>query len=127
MIMTRTRSIKWPSQSLVNKIALIVFLLFAIYGISLNYYRFIVHSEDIVPLKAKVTDKIYNHIQYREYWKLKIDYRYEGELYHSVISCTEDNYQTISPGDSIDIKIYKKKPKIPFHIHDGIIGHNEIF
>ena len=125
--MKKTRSIKWPSQSLVNKIALIVFLLFAIYGISLNYYRFIVHSEDIVPLKAKVTDKVYSHIIYREYWNLKIEYRYDGELYHYVISCTKDNYQAISPGDSIDIKIYKKKPKIPFHIHDGIIGHNEIF
>lgn len=121
--MTRIKRLKWPSQSLVNRIAIIALIVLCIYGATMNYYRLVSHTEDTVLIKAKVTDKI--HL--RDKWSLRIDYWFCGEIYHASIGCTKDNFRALSPGDSIIIKINKKRPDNPFHIHDGIIGSNEVF
>lgn len=125
--MRKKKSLNWPSQSLVNKIAIALAILLCIYGMCTNYFLFVKHSEDVVYLKAIVVDKRYSRVSVRERWNLTIEYQYEANHYHRFLSCSKDDYSKISIGDSVEVKINKNKPNYPHHIHDGVIGYNKLF
>ena len=125
--MTKRKSTESPSQHLVNSIVIIIVVLLVAKSAIVNYYLLYMRSEDVVVLNARITDKLHKHVQFREYWNLKIDYNYNGEIYHSTTSCSKENFQILSPGDSIMIKINKNKPDYLFHIHDGILRYKDVF
>lgn len=91
-----------------------------------NYYWYVLHAKDVIILKARVTDKYHDYIIWREKWDLRIEYHYDGKQYNTTLSCNKDDYLLLSPGDSIEIKINKSRPKYVRHIQDGILTHNEV-
>ena len=125
--MMRIKNSKSQSHSLVNKIAITIVILFLALGSLQNYYWLYFHSEDVVVLKAKVTEKTHSHVQFRERWSLRLDYWFSGELFHSSIHCTKENYYNLAIGDTIEVKINKRRPGHVYHIRVGIIAQKDIY